>query len=80
MATEITAETGFGSKLDRPDGESSAQSTTGKEAYYVASQWTLMWWKLRKHKLAIVAGPILIVLYLCALSADFLSFTLPETR
>lgn len=49
-------------------------------AYYVASQWKLMWWKLRKHRLAIIAAPILVVLYLCAIFADFLSFTLPETR
>ncbi len=51
-----------------------------KEAYYVASQWQLMWWKFRKHKLAMIAGPVLIVLYLSAVFADFLSPTLPDTR
>ena len=52
----------------------------GQEAYYVASQWQLMWWKFRKHKLAMIAGPVLIALYLSALFADFLSPTLPDTR
>lgn len=51
-----------------------------KEAYYVASQWQLIWWKFKKHKLALVAGPVLIVLYLSAIFADFLSPTLPNTR
>jgi peptide/nickel transport system permease protein len=51
-----------------------------EEAYYVASQWQLIWWKFRKHRLAIIAGPVLAFLYLCAIFADFLSFTLPDTR
>ena len=50
------------------------------KAIYVASQWKLMWWKFKKHKLAIIAGPILIFLYLCAIFADFLSPVLPTTR
>lgn len=53
---------------------------TGEEAYYVASQWQLIWWKFRKHRLAMVAGPVLIVLYLGAIFADFLSPFLPDTR
>jgi peptide/nickel transport system permease protein len=81
MTTEIMAEgVGSRSELERPDGRPDDKPATGEEAYYVASQWKLMWWKLRKHRLAIVAGPILIALYLCAIFADFLSFTLPETR
>lgn len=51
-----------------------------EEAFYVASQWRLMWWKFKKHKLANIAGPVLILLYLSALFADFLSPTLPATR
>lgn len=50
-----------------------------KEVYF-ASQWKLIWWKFRKHKLAIMAGPILILLYLCAAFADFISPHLPTTR
>jgi peptide/nickel transport system permease protein len=51
-----------------------------EEAYYVASQWQLMWWKFTQHRLAVIAGPILIVLYLSALFADFISPALPGTR
>lgn len=43
------------------------------EDYYLASQWTLMARKLKKHKLAKISLIILLVLYLCALFADFLA-------
>ena len=41
------------------------------EAYYLASQWTLMWRKLKKHKLARFSIAVLAVLYITALFADF---------
>ena len=44
-----------------------------KEDYYLASQWTLMLRKLKKHKLAKVSFIVLLVLYLMALFADFLA-------
>jgi peptide/nickel transport system permease protein len=51
-----------------------------QEKYEVASQWQLMWWKFKKHKMALIAGPILIFFYLVALFADFLSPTVPLER
>ncbi|MBQ7358909.1 MAG: ABC transporter permease [Lachnospiraceae bacterium] len=44
-----------------------------KEDYYLASQWTLMIRKLRKHKLAQLSLFVLMILYVCALFADFLA-------
>lgn len=44
-----------------------------KEDYYLASQWTLMARKLKKHKLARVSFLILAILYIAALFADFLA-------
>ena len=46
---------------------------TRDESYYLASQWTLMWRKLKKHKLARFSLVILMILYLSALFADFLA-------
>ena len=43
------------------------------ESYYLASQWTLMWRKLKKHTLAKISLVILLVLYLGAAFADFLA-------
>jgi peptide/nickel transport system permease protein len=56
-----------------------APKVEAEEAYYVASQRQLIWWKLRRHRLAIIAGPVLILLYTMALFADVLSPTLPNT-
>ncbi len=40
---------------------------------YVASQWRLMWWKFKRHKLAMIGGVIVILLYLIAIFAEFLA-------
>jgi peptide/nickel transport system permease protein len=39
----------------------------------VASQWQLMWWKFRKHRLAIPSAIILLLLYLTAIFGEFLA-------
>ena len=45
----------------------------------VASQWKLMWWKLRRHKLAMISGVIVILIYMVALFAEFLE-VMPEDQ
>lgn len=42
----------------------------------VASQWQLMWWKFRKHKLAIFSGLFLLLCYFVALFCEFFAPTL----
>ena len=49
------------------------KKTKSNEDYYLASQWTLMGRKLKKHKLAKLSMLILLLLYLGALFADFLA-------
>jgi peptide/nickel transport system permease protein len=44
-----------------------------EERVYVASQWQLMWWRLRKHKAAMVSSAIIILLYVIGLFAEFLA-------
>lgn len=44
-----------------------------------ASQWKLMWWKFRKHRLAMVSGAIVLAIYFVALFADFIAPTDPNT-
>jgi peptide/nickel transport system permease protein len=48
------------------------------ERIFVASQWQLMWWRFRKHKLAMVSGIVVIGFYLTALGADFLAYADPN--
>ena len=50
-----------------------------KEAQvYVAPQWKLVWWKFRKHKLALASGIIFILIYLVAVFVEFLAPFLPD--
>lgn len=37
----------------------------------VASQWQLMWWKFRKHKLAMIGLVVVLLFYFVAIFADF---------
>lgn len=52
---------GSGRKQDRQDDR------------YIATQWTLMWRKFRRHKLAIVGTTIVAAFYLVALFAEFIA-------
>jgi len=45
----------------------------------VASQWKLMWWKFRKHKLAMVSGALVIFFYIVALFCEFFAPNVPTT-
>jgi len=44
-----------------------------EKSVYVAGQWKLMWWKFRRHRLAMIGLTIVILLYLIAIFADLLS-------
>jgi peptide/nickel transport system permease protein len=44
-----------------------------QEQISVASPRQLMWWKFRKHRMAVISGIVLIILYMSALFADFIS-------
>ncbi len=48
------------------------------EDIYVASQWLLMWWRFRKHKMAVVSIIALIFFYLGAIFCEFVSPHDPE--
>ena len=37
--------------------------TPEQERFYMASQWKMMWWKLKRHHIAVVAGLILLFVY-----------------
>src|ERR1700755_203507 len=44
----------------------------------VASNWTLVWWRLRKQHLAMISAVVLICLYVVVLFPDFFSTQNPE--
>jgi len=39
----------------------------------MAGQWQLMWWKFRKHKLAMIGSAVTLLIYLVALFVEFLA-------
>ena len=81
MTADIVGDSELAGAAKRPDRiPPDDQVSNAEEALYVASQWQLIWWKFRKHKLATIAGPVLAFLYLCAIFADFLSPTVPTKR
>ena len=54
--------------------------TEQQEAYYLASQWQIMWWKLRRHKLAVASGALLAFFYISILFVEMIAPYELETR
>ena len=48
-------------------------STDAAATVQLASQWRLIWWRFRKHKLALASGVVVILVYLVAAFVEFLA-------
>ena len=55
-----------------------AVADTREQRVFVASQWQLMWWRFRKHKVAVVSGLVVMAFYGVVLGADFLAYADPD--
>jgi len=70
--------------LERPGGavppraEEFIASATSEAS--VASPWKLIWWKFRKHKLAMAGTVVTLLIYLVAFLAEFVAPYAPETN
>jgi peptide/nickel transport system permease protein len=49
-----------------------------EERVSLASNWKLVWWRFRKHHLAMVSAGVLVLFYLVVLFPDFFSTQDPE--
>ncbi len=59
---------------DKPfDPYSVEQLTPEQERFYMASQWKLMWWKFRRHQLAVISGALLLVTFFSILISEILA-------
>ena len=47
--------------------------TPEQERFYMASQWKMIWWRLKKHRLAVVSGFILIFMYASTLIVEIMA-------
>ena len=59
------------------DEEVALPSSATEERISVATQWQLMWWRFKKHRLAMVSTAIVILFYLVVVFADFLAYSNP---
>lgn len=55
------------------DPKSIEKLTSAQEKVYLASQWRLMWWKFKKHRLAVISGIFLLLLYVSIAFSEFLA-------
>ena len=55
------------------DPGSAARLTPEQERFYLASQWKLMWWKFKLHRVAVVSGIILLLMYGSTLVTEVLA-------
>ena len=47
--------------------------TREQERFYRASQWKIMWWKFRRHRVAVVSGAILLLFYASTLVSEMIA-------
>lgn len=47
--------------------------TPEQERYYMATQWQLIWWKLRRHRLAMISGAVLGFMYFSVVISELLA-------
>jgi peptide/nickel transport system permease protein len=53
-------------------------TSVAEERVSVASNWTLVWWRFRKHRLALASVAVLLVLYAVVVCPDFFATQDPE--
>jgi peptide/nickel transport system permease protein len=55
------------------DPYSAERMTPAQERFYMASEWRMMWWKLRRHRIAVLSGVILLIMYISIIFSEVLA-------
>ena len=55
------------------DPQSAVRLTPEQERFYLASQWKLMWWKFKRHRVAVASAIILLMMYGSTLVTEVLA-------
>ncbi len=63
-----------------PETRTERRERERREAYYSASQWTLIWWRFRRHRAAMAASAILGLMIILGLFAEFFAPYGPTER
>ncbi|HIP71684.1 MAG TPA: ABC transporter permease [Anaerolineae bacterium] len=56
------------------------KETEEAQRYYSASQWQLVWWRFKKHRVALLGGLVLLFMFLSGLFAEFIGPYSGSTR
>lgn len=60
-----------------PDVVARQAGVAAEEKISVATQWQLMWWRFRKHRLGIISAVLIVAYYLVVVFAEFLAYSEP---
>ena len=65
--------------MDRPEDPPGGQEIAEREEerISVATQWQLMWWRFRRHRVAMVGTVVVLLFYGAVVFADFLAYADP---
>ncbi len=55
------------------DPYSVEKMSAGQEKYFMASQWQMMWWKFKRHRVAVISLAFLVTIYFVALIAELVA-------
>jgi peptide/nickel transport system permease protein len=66
-------------KVTSLEPEQVNENLNAAERISVATQWQLMWWRFRKHRLAMISAVVILFFYTVALFADFFAYSDPYT-
>ncbi|WP_051001661.1 MULTISPECIES: ABC transporter permease [unclassified Thermotoga] len=42
-----------------------------EEQFYYASQWQLIWWRFKRHRMAVIGGVVLLIMYILGIFCEF---------
>ena len=62
------------------DRRATERLTPELERFYRASQWRMMWWKLKRHRLAVISGIVLLAMYASMLISELIAPYNQQTR
>jgi peptide/nickel transport system permease protein len=60
-----------------PDAPAVVVGAVAEERVSVATQWQLMWWRFRRHRLAMAGAVVVLLAYAVVIFADFLAYADP---
>ncbi len=80
MTTETDEESGHYVSREPFDPRSIEQIAAGQESYFLASRRRLIWWKLKRHRLAVWCGFILLLMYGSVLISEWIAPYYYQTR